>query len=166
MIGRPKSVADLRALAQRHAAAADQHRASAEVQLRQGRRDLAEEALHRANMAELWQQKLLAEMEAMTASDNLPVDPAQLAAECRRLNLEVANLRLALESNRRISMAIGMLMCRYQMTSHQAFAALRRASQNGHRKLNDIAESVLSLGHLPEDTGIGPADAAAGRRLD
>ena len=166
MGGPAKSLEDLRTLAQRYASTSAQHRASSDVQLRHGKRELAEDALHRAHMADLWHQKVLAEIEAMVAADELPGNPVEIAAEYRRLKVEVANLRLALESNRRISMAVGMLMCRYQMTNQQAFAALRRASQNAHRKLNDIAESVLHTGQLPQDADPGRPAAAPERRLD
>jgi hypothetical protein len=153
-------------LARRYAGTAVEHRACADVHLHHGKRDLAEDALHRAHLADLWEQKLLAEIDAMIAADQPPGDPVELAAECRRLKLEVANLRLAVESNRRISIAIGMLMCRYRLTNHQAFAALRRASQNAHRKLNDVAESVIYLGDLPPDTVNGPTRDDMERRGD
>jgi AmiR/NasT family two-component response regulator len=56
---------------------------------------------------------------------------------------EVEQLKAALVSNRRISMAIGILMRDRQLDEHQAFGCLRRASQDSNRKLRDLAEEVI-----------------------
>lgn len=56
---------------------------------------------------------------------------------------EVEQLRAALISNRRISMAIGILMRDQRIDEHQAFDYLRRTSQNANRKLRDVAEDVI-----------------------
>ncbi len=148
-------------MADRYARAAAHHRAAADLQRRHGRQDLADEALYRAQMAELWREKALAEIEAHNGVEPPLGSPEELAAEVRRLKLEIANLRLAVESNRRIAMAIGIVMCRYDMTSQNAFAALRRASQNAHRKLHDIAESVIHLRGLPGPAGLDGEPASA-----
>jgi hypothetical protein len=57
-------------------------------------------------------------------------------------------LEQALRSNRRIGMAMGILMARHQVTDHQAFDLLRIASQNSNRKLADIARDVVDTGAL------------------
>jgi len=56
----------------------------------------------------------------------------------------------ALQSNREIGMAIGVLMGRGGMTQDEAFALLRRASQHLHRKLREVAAEVVDTGQLPD----------------
>ncbi len=60
------------------------------------------------------------------------------------------NLAIALDSNRRIGVAIGILMSHRRCTYDQAFAAMVAASQQGHRKLHDLAEEVIHTGALPQ----------------
>ncbi len=67
-----------------------------------------------------------------------------------------ANLHRALMSNRRIGVAIGILMTHRQWTEEQAFAAMGEASQALNRKLRDLAEDVALTGELPE-LPAGPA---------
>jgi AmiR/NasT family two-component response regulator len=62
---------------------------------------------------------------------------------------KAANLERALSSNRQIGAAMGILMARLKLTDEQAFDLLRKASQNRHRKLRDIAEEVMMTGELP-----------------
>ncbi|UQX88395.1 GAF and ANTAR domain-containing protein [Jatrophihabitans telluris] len=62
----------------------------------------------------------------------------------------VGNLERALESNRRIGIALGILMARYRVTESQAFDMVRSASQHAHEKLRMIAEHVVLTGDLPE----------------
>jgi hypothetical protein len=61
---------------------------------------------------------------------------------------EIANLQKALISARRIGAAIGIIMGAQKCTEEQAFDALRTASQNGHRKLRDVADDVLVSGTI------------------
>jgi hypothetical protein len=62
---------------------------------------------------------------------------------------KIMNLERALESNREIGVAIGILMAHERCTQSQAFDQLRVASQHAHRKLRDIAEEVRLTGALP-----------------
>lgn len=59
-----------------------------------------------------------------------------------------SHLRAALDSNRRIGVALGIIMATYKTTEAQAFDLLRMASQHSHRKLRDIAEDVVTTGAL------------------
>jgi GAF domain-containing protein len=59
------------------------------------------------------------------------------------------NLRRALESNRTVGVAIGILMTRKLTTRQQAFDLLRITSQHSHTKLHDVAEYVIETGTLP-----------------
>jgi ANTAR domain-containing protein len=58
------------------------------------------------------------------------------------------NLRRALESNREIGVAVGVLMHQHRITREQAFDLLRVASQDTNRKLVDVAADVADTGVL------------------
>lgn len=58
------------------------------------------------------------------------------------------NVRRALESNREIGVAMGVLMQRHRLTREQSFDVLRVASQDANRKLGDIATEVADTGIL------------------
>lgn len=58
------------------------------------------------------------------------------------------NLLKALESNREIGVAMGILMQRHQLTREQAFDVLRVASQDSNRKLAQVATEVADTGTL------------------
>jgi hypothetical protein len=58
-------------------------------------------------------------------------------------------LTRALETNREIGVAMGILMANGRLTSPQAFDQLRTASQHFNRKLHDIAADVAVTGTLP-----------------
>jgi hypothetical protein len=58
------------------------------------------------------------------------------------------NLNKALQSNREIGVAMGVLMNQHQFTRQQAFDVLRVASQNTNRKLADVAVEVADTGAL------------------
>ena len=53
----------------------------------------------------------------------------------------------ALKSSRTIGAAIGMIMASRQLSEHEAFDVLRKASEGSNRKLRDLAaELVASVG--------------------
>jgi GAF domain-containing protein len=56
------------------------------------------------------------------------------------------NLEVALRTSRRIGTAIGILMHQYRVDEHDAFALLRRRSQDTNRKLAEIADEVAWTG--------------------
>lgn len=64
------------------------------------------------------------------------------------------HLQRALQSNRDIGMAIGVLMTAHKVTREQAFDLLRIASQHTNRRLHDIALEVADTGTLE---GVLPA---------
>jgi GAF domain-containing protein len=85
------------------------------------------------------------------------VEIGAIFAEHAAMSLEAANsdrrvqdLEQGLESNRRIGMALGILMTRYQSTEDHAFEMLRAASQRQRQKLRDVAETVILTGSLPD----------------
>ena len=59
------------------------------------------------------------------------------------------NLHVALRTRELIGQAEGILMQREQITAHEAFDILRRASQHLNRKLREVAQDLV-------DTGEGP----------
>ena len=67
---------------------------------------------------------------------------AQLARD------KAANLLRAMESNRDIGVAMGILMHRHRLDREQAFAVLRVASQDSNRKLAEVASEVADTGML------------------
>ena len=67
---------------------------------------------------------------------------AQLARD------KAANLLRAMESNREIGVAMGILMHRHKLDREQAFAVLRVASQDSNRKLAEVASEVADTGIL------------------
>jgi AmiR/NasT family two-component response regulator len=72
-------------------------------------------------------------------------------AQVEQLQRKVENLTVALESNREIGVAVGILMATHLLTAEQAFNRLRDVSQRRHRKLRDIAQHVVSTGELPSE---------------
>ena len=76
---------------------------------------------------------------------------AQLAALHRDLAI---HLTRAVESNREIGVAMGILMANKRQTQEQAFTDLRIASQHLHRKLRDIAAEVIYTGALPDQPAL------------
>lgn len=73
---------------------------------------------------------------------------ASMALAGARLHEQVQHLERALQSNRGIGVAIGVLMNQFKITQEQAFDLLRMASQHGHRKLVDVAHEVTETGTL------------------
>ena len=59
------------------------------------------------------------------------------------------NLNQAVAARHRVGVAQGILMTRRQLTADQAFALLKRESQNTHVKLRAIAQKVIQTGDLP-----------------
>jgi ANTAR domain/GAF domain len=63
---------------------------------------------------------------------------------------KTAHLQTALQTNREIGAAIGVLMAHHKITEPAAFALLRTTSQHLHRKLHDVAADVVETGTLPD----------------
>jgi hypothetical protein len=71
------------------------------------------------------------------------------------------NLMRALETNREIGVAMGILMQRHQLSRNQAFDLLRRASQDSNRKLSAVASEVADTGILALERWLPPGTDAA-----
>ncbi|UQX89166.1 GAF and ANTAR domain-containing protein [Jatrophihabitans telluris] len=62
---------------------------------------------------------------------------------------KASNLAVALATNRRIGMAIGILMGEHKLSEQHAFDVMRTSSQRQHVKLHDVAEGVILTGAMP-----------------
>jgi hypothetical protein len=71
-----------------------------------------------------------------------------LRARLEAAEAKAGHLEVALGTNRRIGIAVGILMCRLQVTEDQALAVLRKHSQDHNVKLRDLAEEVIYTGTL------------------
>jgi predicted RNase H-like nuclease (RuvC/YqgF family) len=109
---------------------------------------------HRAQAQML--RREAAEMRARTAGRLLTsyarqataTDVAELRRRLAAAERRAANLRAALDSNRRISQAIGILMARHRLTEDQAFDLLRQCSNRRNVKLAAVADDVVYTGDL------------------
>lgn len=82
-----------------------------------------------------------------------PVETAQIvpaveaglarADDIKRLRRTEANLTAALAAGRETSMAVGLLMVRYQTDRDTAFEVLRDYARSHRRKINEIADELL-----------------------
>lgn len=90
--------------------------------------------------------QVVADLLVRQVADQVNRERIRLALD--RARSEADNLSRALDSNRRIGQAMGVLMASCKLTPAQAFDLLRRASQHTHRKLCDIADEVRLTGTL------------------
>ena len=79
-------------------------------------------------------------------ADELDEARADLAAATDR----AGHLERAVVSNRRIGMAMGILMERHRFTEEQAFDHLRDLSQERNVKLRDVAEQLIYTGEAED----------------
>jgi response regulator NasT len=65
------------------------------------------------------------------------------ADDIRRLRRSEINLTAALAAGRETSMAVGLLMARYQTDRDTAFEVLRDHARSHRRKINEVANELL-----------------------
>jgi len=87
--------------------------------------------------------------ERLAPAGAVLAEHAALALAQATTTERIANLEIALATNRTIGVAIGVLMARSQITQEVAFDVLRKTSQHAHCKLRDIADYVVEAGELP-----------------
>lgn len=80
----------------------------------------------------------------------LLADHATIAIEAATVADRAENLRTALESNRWIGAAVGVLVERHKCTPEQAFDLLRLVSQRTNRRLADLAEELVRTGKVSQ----------------
>lgn len=83
-----------------------------------------------------------------------PVDDKQLmpafeaglarADEIRQLRRTELNLNAALAAGRETSLAVGLLMCKFQTDRNTAFEVLRDHARSNRRKVNEVADQLLA----------------------
>jgi GAF domain-containing protein len=81
------------------------------------------------------------------------------AALALAASLNAEGLRLAMDTRKRIGQAQGILMERHGLDEDQAFAVLRRYSQNNNVKLRDLAEHLVETKELPHHSTSREVDA-------
>lgn len=89
--------------------------------------------------------------QTVTATAQL-LASAAVALAYQRERRTRQELQTALETNRRIAAAVGVLMARRLVEYDTALALLRHASQDANRKMRDVADEVLTAGELPHIT--------------
>lgn len=80
----------------------------------------------------------------------VPAIEAALArsAELSKLRNTGQQLQNALNENREISMAIGVIMERRRLDRHQAFEVLRTSARTQRRKIGELAQELLSAAEV------------------
>jgi response regulator NasT len=66
------------------------------------------------------------------------------ADEIRQLRRTETNLNAALAAGRETSLAVGLLMCKFQTDRNSAFEALRDHARSSRRKINEVADQLLA----------------------
>ncbi len=66
------------------------------------------------------------------------------AKELSGLKKAQAQLNVAMNQSRHVSMVVGVLMERYGLGKEQAFESLRKAARSKRRKLEDLASDIIS----------------------
>jgi response regulator NasT len=89
-------------------------------------------------------------VKPVEASRLLPAFEAALARadEIRQLRRTEANLNAALAAGRETSLAVGLLMARYQTDRNTAFEVLRDHARSNRRKINEVAEEIVAAEEL------------------
>jgi response regulator NasT len=89
-------------------------------------------------------------VKPVDASRLLPAFEAALARadEIRQLRRTEANLNAALAAGRETSLAVGLLMARYQTDRNTAFEVLRDHARSSRRKVNEVAEQIVAAEEL------------------
>ena len=95
-----------------------------------------------------------------------PRDHPRLLRRLTAAESRAANLEEALASNRRIGMAIGILMAHHRLTEEQAFDVLRRQSNRSNVKLVRLAEGVIYIGELEPAHPSSIPESRTHRRAD
>ncbi|MCB1891362.1 MAG: ANTAR domain-containing protein, partial [Rhodocyclaceae bacterium] len=70
------------------------------------------------------------------------------AADLWGLRNTERQLQTALNENREVSMAVGLLVERRRISRQQAFDALRATARTQRRKIGEVAEEILSAAEL------------------
>ena len=85
-------------------------------------------------------------VKPVDAEHLMPAFEAGLARadEIRQLRRTELNLSAALAAGRETSLAVGLLMCKFQTDRDTAFEVLREHARSRRRKINEVAEQLLA----------------------
>lgn len=83
------------------------------------------------------------------------MDTHEISDRVRSLSEQVEQLTIARDTNRRIGIAMGIVMTRLRVNDGEAFEVLRRLSQNSNRKLPCVAEDIIRDRHIEQATTPG-----------
>ncbi len=83
-----------------------------------------------------------------TTAPDADVDPGGIRLELMDERARADQLATALVSNRRIGIAVGLVMAHRRCSDIESFAVLRQASMDTNRRLADVAEDVIGLRRL------------------
>ncbi|MES2130116.1 MAG: response regulator [Pseudomonadota bacterium] len=85
-------------------------------------------------------------LKPIDAAHLLPAFEAGLARadEIRQLRRTELNLNAALAAGRETSLAVGLLMARFQTDRNTAFEVLRDHARSSRRKINEVADQLLA----------------------
>lgn len=86
---------------------------------------------------------------ALTAAAEV-AEACALALAAVQERVRADNLAIALESSRRIGVAIGIVMALSRCSHEEAFETIRSASQRTHRKMRELADEIIFTGAIPE----------------
>jgi response regulator NasT len=89
-------------------------------------------------------------VKPVDATRLLPAFESALARadEIRQLRRTEANLNAALAAGRETSLAVGLLMARFQTDRNTAFEVLRDHARSNRRKINEVAEQLVAAEEL------------------
>jgi response regulator NasT len=89
-------------------------------------------------------------VKPVDATRLLPAFESALARadEIRKLRHTEANLNAALAAGRETSLAVGLLMSRFQTDRNTAFEVLRDHARSSRRKINEVAEQLVEAEEL------------------
>ena len=95
---------------------------------------------------------------------SLTAEVARLQRDLETVTERSRNLQAALESNRRIGMAVGNLLATRRLTDEAAFECLRRVGNVRNVELRLVAEEVVHRGVLEQPPALSGSAARPARR--
>jgi ANTAR domain len=99
-------------------------------------------------------------MQEVTMSGT-PLSPGEPAPHPDALRDEVAHLQEAVQSQRDIGMAIGLVSARFSCSTEQAWRTMLRVSQDSNTKIRTVARVLVAT----HDGTAGPEDREALERF-
>lgn len=118
----------------------------ADIEVLRERADAADLRAHESEGHADEDRRRIDELEARTDIDRAMI--LELQAEGILSREHTANLEVALHSARLIGAAIGIVMASWRVDEVMAFEILKKASQDGNRKVRTLAEEIVHTGDV------------------